>query len=370
MIDEEQHSVLLSLSESAATDGSAQPVVALARPALHRIAIRMALGVAVGGLLVFAFLHLVNLSAIGERLRHLNPLLAMLSGLVFLSAFAVRALRWRRFLAPDKVPARCVISIYFIAAFLNWLLPVQAGELMKTLLLRRSQGIPVSRSLATVGMDKSMDLLPGVALVATVPFLHLHLSPTLWVLTCVASAAVVSGCTVVGLVTWQGAWAVGRLSRVLRAVLPGRVFVRVDPFLAGFVDALHVLSRKPRVLLGAGAMTFVAVGLDALFCFLAFRAVGVAMTFPIALVGYTLYNLAFILPTPPGHLGSNELMGLLVFSGVFGFSRSAVGTMFVFSHPWTGILLTASGFVCARLMGVDLRASPRLGSGAEPAVGG
>ena len=43
----------------------------------------------------------------------------------------------------------------------------------------------------------------------------------------------------------------------------------------------------------------IAVGLDALFCWLAFRAVGANVAFPIVLFGYTFYNLAYMLPITP-----------------------------------------------------------------------
>ena len=65
----------------------------------------------------------------------------------------------------------------------------------------------------------------------------------------------------------------------------------------------------------------VALGLDALFCLLAFRAVGVTVPVLVVLYGYTLFNLSFILPSPPGQVGSNELIGLLIFSGVFRINR-------------------------------------------------
>jgi uncharacterized membrane protein YbhN (UPF0104 family) len=110
-------------------------------------------------------------------------------------------------------------------------------------------------------------------------------------------------------------------------------------------------------LLVAAAYTVVAVGLDALFCVLAFRAVGVGVALPAVLYGYTLFNLAFILPTPPGQIGSNEVIGLLIFSGVFGVDRAGVGAMFLFSHPWTAALLTACGLLCLSAMGLTLRST-------------
>ena len=60
----------------------------------------------------------------------------------------VRALRWRCLLLPDRVSVRRAVAIYQVAIFLNWLLPVRGGEIAMSLLLRRTDGIPVSESLA------------------------------------------------------------------------------------------------------------------------------------------------------------------------------------------------------------------------------
>jgi uncharacterized membrane protein YbhN (UPF0104 family) len=124
-----------------------------------------------------------------------------------------------------------------------------------------------------------------------------------------------------------------------------------------FVDALLALVSRPRLLLITSAYTAVAVGLDALSCWLAFRAVGTSVAFPVVLYGYTFYNLAYMLPTPPGQIGSNELIGLLVFSGLLHMSRTAVGAMFLFSHPWTALLMAGSGLLSLSVMGLTLRAT-------------
>jgi uncharacterized protein (TIRG00374 family) len=326
----------------------------------------MAIGLAVGAVLVLTFLQLVNFASVSRRLQHLNILIAVLSGAVFLGAYAVRALRWRWFLSPDKVPIPRVIGIYLVATFLNWALPIQGGELAKSLMLRRSDGIPVNRSLATVGMDKAMDLLPGVVLLAVVPFAGLKVSRPLWVLLSLASVSLVVGLLVLGLASWRRDRTLAWLSRLLSVILPRRIWDLVDPFLVGFVDTLLALVRKPRVLLIAAGYTVVAVCLDGLFCFMAFRAVGASVSMLTVLAGYTFFNLAYILPTPPGHIGSNEVVGLLIFSGVFGVNRSAVGAMFLFAHPWTALLLTISGLLCLRWFGLTIRSTLQLQSEPEP----
>jgi uncharacterized membrane protein YbhN (UPF0104 family) len=143
-------------------------------------------------------------------------------------------------------------------------------------------------------------------------------------------------------------------------VLPSAARQRVGPFVVRFIDTLIGLVRQPRLLAVGVLYTAVAVGLDALFCFLAFRAVGEAVALPVVVYGYTFYNLGYILPTLPGQVGSNELIGLLIFSGVFGVSRSSVGAMFLFSHPWTALLMATTGILCLSAMGVTLRATLRL----------
>jgi uncharacterized protein (TIRG00374 family) len=351
-----------------AVDVQALPA-APAHPSGRRtMVLRVALGLGVGMLFVLVFLQLIDIGSVSERLTNINPLLVVLCGVAFLSAYAVRALRWRLFLAPDRIPASRIIGIYYIATFLNWLLPFQGGEVAKCVILRRTDGIHVSRSLATVTMDKAMDLFPAVIILTVVPFAQLQVGGSLWVFLLFPLVLLVLGGSVLALASWKRNRTVTLLSRLLRAILPERVANRVEPFIMGFVDTLLDLLRRPRLFLAAGAFTIVAVTLDALFCYLAFRAVGTTLSLPIVLYGYTFYNLAYIFPTPPGHLGSNELIGLLIFSGMFGVSRSGVGAMFLFSHPFTGLLMTVSAVCCIKAIGLDWRTILRLPSTSEAEV--
>lgn len=332
----------------------------MVRPTRARVALlRTALGLCAGVVLVFVFLKLVNVSAVLHQLSHLRVGFALLTGAAFLAAYVVRAVRWRYLLSPIKVPVRRLAAIYQVATFLNWLLPVQAGELAKSVLLRRTDKVPVSRSLATVSMDRSMDLLPAIVLLVLAPFMHLHLSRPLLVVLLLASAGV--GLGLLGLAFL--ARGRERASRVLARVLPRSASERIEPLIDTFLETLVALARRPSVLLVAAALTVAAVCLEALFCLLAFRAVGVHVAPQVALYGYTLFNLAYILPTPPGHVGSNEVIGLLVFAGVFGVDRSGVAAMFLFVHPWTAILITTSGLVCLSRLGLSLRSAFRLGLG-------
>lgn len=329
------------------------------------MALRMIIGLIVAALLLLMFSKLVNLGTVWLRLEHLNIFLALLCGVAFLSAYVIRALRWRLFLIASgyRPSVMRVVMIYQVALFVNWLLPIRGGELVKSLLLRKLDDIPVSDSLPTVALDKAMDLVPAVVLLLILPFMPFHLSNALWTLLLLALLTLVLGALFLLLAARRRqtalrliSWGVARLPRSLQ---------RIGPFMTRFVDTLLALVVRPRLLLSATLVTAAAVGMDALFCLLAFAAVGSSVSFPIILFGYTFFNLAFILPTPPGQIGSNEIIGLLIFNGVFGVSRTGVAAMFVFSHPWTAILMMLSGAICLSLMGLNMRSAFALTRTAE-----
>jgi dolichol-phosphate mannosyltransferase len=341
--------------------------VTAAAPVARRrtLAFRTGVGLCAGAILIVAFLQLVDMGAVYARLSNLSVGFALLCSVPFLGAYVVRALRWRCLLRPDEVSVPRAIAIYQVATFLNWLLPVRGGELAKSLLLRRSNGIPVSRSLATVTMDKAMDLVPAVVLIAVLPFAGLQLSGSLWALLLSALAVVVLGGLVLVLAAWRRDLALSVLTRPVARVLPSAARERVEPFIVQFVDTLRALVRQPRLMSVAAMYTAVAVALDALFCLLAFRAVGVSVSLPVVLYGYTFFNLAFILPTLPGQVGSNELIGLLIFAGLFGVDSAGVGAMFLFSHPWNAVLMTLSALVCLGVMGLSLRSTLSLAADSD-----
>ena len=317
---------------------------------------RLALGMVVALILLVAFAKLVNLQSAFQRLAHLNFALAALCGVAFLGAYAVRALRWRCFLLPDRVSVPRAIAIYQVATFVNWLLPIRGGELVKAVLLRRLNKIPMSRSLPTVAMDKVMDLLPAVGLLLLLPLMPFQLSRPLWVLLGSVLVVLLAGAVFLGVAAWRRSTALAIIAWCM-AKLPLVVRAKLEPFAMRFVDALLAIVVRPRLLATAAAYTVVAVTLDALSCWLAFAAIGTTLAFPVVVYGYTFYNLAYIMPTPPGQVGSNELVGLLVFSGLFGVNRAAVAAMFLFSHPWTAILLVVSGLACLSAMGLSLRSA-------------
>src|SRR5947207_10377402 len=137
-------------------------------------------------------------------------------------------------------------------------------------------------------------------------------------------------------------------------MLPRAIGGRLEGCAPGFVDSLLLGASRPHIFFPAVLLTCVAVTFDGLFAMLAFRTIGFPISFATAIFGYTVYNMFYILPTPPGQIGSNEFVGLLVFHVLLGLPANKVTAMFVFSHPWAALLLSASGMACLSALGLTI----------------
>jgi len=335
--------------------------------------VKVALGLLVGIGLLFLVSRFVNVPAI-LALLHKNLTtprgitLALLSGVAFLLAWSFRGMRWKLFVNPiGKLSILKAIQLYQVGVFSNFLLPVRGGEVVKCFLLKRSAGIAVSKSLSTVAMDKALDLMPALFIMAIVPLLGIQMDIKLWVVLAFVSGILVSLLCFVALAAWKRAAAIGLLQK-LTGLLPQAIASKIAGFATGFVDALLMGARQPRIFLPAILLTCVAVICDGLFAMLAFWTIGFPISFGTAIFGYAVYNMFYILPTPPGQVGSNEAVGLLVFGGLLHLPANQVTAMFFFSHPWAALIMSTSGIACLSALGLTLAGAIRVRTGEDDVV--
>ena len=82
----------------------------------------------------------------------------------------VRAWRWHYLLGPiKKIPTRVMFPVTCIGYMGNNIYPARAGEVLRAVVLKRREGVPISASLATVIVERIFD---GVVMLAFV-FLNL-----------------------------------------------------------------------------------------------------------------------------------------------------------------------------------------------------
>ncbi len=153
---------------------------------LNSPASKAAIGLAVGIGFLFLVARYVNISTTISIVRtHLTTpqgiIYALLCGLAFLAAFSIRGVRWKLFLNPiGNVSTAKAVQLFLVGMFLNFLLPIRGGEVAKSLMLKRVANIPVSQSLPTVAMDKALDLLPALIIMAIVPLLGVKIDRLHW----------------------------------------------------------------------------------------------------------------------------------------------------------------------------------------------
>ena len=326
--------------------------------------VKGALGLLIGIAMLFLISRFVDIPTTISVLRqHLSTpqgaTYALLAAVSFITAFSIRGARWRLFLTRIcNISTFKSIQIFWVAVFLNFLLPVQGGELGKSLILKRIKRVPISQSLPTVAMDKSLDLMPALFIMAIVPFIpSIHMSIALWLILITVSSILLGIIITVALMAWNRV-ATTKLIHVALGILPKGIGVKIEGFALGFVDSLLAGASRPKTFLPAILLTCLAITCDGLFAWFAFLTVGMtSMNFGTAIFGYTTYNMFCILPTPPGQVGSNELVGVLVFSGLLNFPRTGVLAMFVFSHPLAALIMTTMCLICLSGLGISIKSA-------------
>jgi uncharacterized protein (TIRG00374 family) len=322
---------------------------------------KVTIGLLIGIGLLFLVSRFVNLSTSMQTMQeHLATprgiLLALLSGVAFLLAFSIRGVRWKLFLHPvvgNKISTFKAIQLFLISVFLNFLLPIQGGEVAKCLMVKRIAGIPVSRTLPTVAMDRSLDLMPALFIITIVPLFGVHMDIKLWVMLGLVVGLLISLLLFIGLAAWKRASAIAFLQKITK-MLPKTIGDKIEGFATGFVDSLLMGASRPRIFLPAILLTCVALTFDGLFAMLAFWTIGYYIPLGTAIFGYTVYNMFNILPTPPGQVGSNEAIGLLVFGGLLHVSPNSIIAMFFFSHPWAALIMSTTGIACLSALGLSI----------------
>lgn len=359
----------VSTSDIPASQATTQPTW---KTFLSTPAVKVTIGLLIGIGLLYLVSRFVDIPTTMQVLRQnlTTPrgiTLGLLSGVTFLASFSIRGVRWKLFLNPiGKVSTLKAIQLFLVGIFLNFLLPVRGGEVAKSLMLKRISGISVSQSLPTVAMDKALDLMPALFIMAIVPFLGIQMDTTLWLVLSTVGGLLICLIFFVGLAAWKRSIAIHLLQK-MTGLLPQVIRGKIEGFATGFVDSLLMSASRPRIFIPAVLLTCVAVLFDGLFAMLAFWTIGFPIPFGTAIFGYTVYNMFYILPTPPGQVGSNEFAGLLVFHILLGLPADKVTAMFVFSHPWAALLMTASGMACLSALGLNLSSAMKVQTEGEKA---
>lgn len=257
-----------------------------------------------------------------RAMRGASPWLLVAAAAVNLASLATRAVRWWIFLRRAGAPSLGVaLRAAVVGSGLNNVLPASGGEAARVLIVARRAGISTASVLAALALDRLVEIISSVAMMATAPFfVPLPYALSRWRIHAAVALAVL-----LALAAMLAVHAMRRapLLGVGSAALAGGTGSggRIRTYAAHFVAAVRGLPT-PRRLALALALSLVAWIGQAAAYHLAALAVGLPAT-PLASAAAMLaVNLTFVFQLTPGNVGVFQLVYALVMSG-FGISHHA-----------------------------------------------
>ncbi len=323
---------------------------------------KLILGILIGIVAILLLVRVINfqdtIEVLEKNLKTPEGILhACVGAACFALAFTLRGVRWKLFLnRVSNVSVSKVIRIYWIGVFINFLLPVQGGEVAKSIMLKKVAGVPVSQSLPIVAMDKTLDLMPVLVIIAIMPLIPgIHMNITLLLVMLLVAGILVSLMIVVGLTWWKRESAIQLIHFFLK-FLPGKIGTQIEGFGMGFVDSLIEGLKQPKSFIPAALLTALAILAEGVFAWQLSQAVGLdSMGLGIATFGYSVFTMFSILPTPPAQVGTSEAAKTLIFGSLLGFNKNTVLGMSFLSHTIGILLMTTIGLYSIWSLGLTIK---------------
>lgn len=315
------------------------------------------LGVAISALFLWLALRGLGLAEVGGSLAEAN-LWWLLPGIaVYFIGVWVRAWRWHYLLRPVKpVSTRIMFPIVAIGYMGNNIYPARAGEVLRAVVLKRKEGIPVSASLATVIVERIFD---GVVMLAFV-FLNLPRLADLtgdsgfvgniqqvavWgtVFFAVALVVFILAAMFPRPAARIGVWFIERLT-------PKRLHEQLLGIMGKFLDGLASL-RSPGNALMVFATSVVIWLLETGKYWFVMHAFPFEVDFFTLMLMNGIVNLATTIPSAPGYVGTFDAPGIAVLKAAGVAGAVAAGYTLVL-HVALWLPITALGAFYALREGI------------------
>lgn len=268
---------------------------------------------------------------------------------VYFLAVWVRSWRWHYLLRPLKnVPTRKMFPVVAIGYMGNNIYPYRAGELLRAVVLKRREGVPVSASLATIIVERVFD---GVVMLAFV-FLNLGelsgLNDSSGFVGSIRNLAVYGAVIFIAvLVVFLVAAMLPHQTRkasdwVINRIVPRRFREKFTGFTHRFLDGLESL-RSPADVLMVFVTSVIIWLLETGKYWLVMHAFPFRVSFFALMLMNGIVNLATTIPSAPGYVGTFDAPGIALLNAYGVPNAVSVGYTLVL-HVALWLPITAVGF--------------------------
>jgi uncharacterized protein (TIRG00374 family) len=278
---------------------------------------RTLLGLAVSAVFLYFAFRGQDFGEIRDALKEANLWWMPAALALYFVGVWIRAIRWRLLLEPVvSTTARELLPIVVVGYMANNVLPLRAGEIVRSLLLGRKYGVRKTSALATIAVERIFDGLTMLAFIA-VAMIFVSLTSELQHLALFAGL-LFSGLLIgIVLLTFGGS-VIDRLLQLVLGPLPTSLADRVERMLRSFLGGLGILRRRRDLamviltsllawLFEASMYYTLAIGFGASVR----DTMGVAET----LLTTGVANMSTLIPGSPGYVGQFEFGVKLVLNG-------------------------------------------------------
>jgi len=306
------------------------------------------LGVAISLGFLYLALRGLHLEDLGDSFRQANYWWLIPGVAVYFLGVWARAWRWHYLLRPVKsIPTRTMFPIVAIGYMGNNIYPARAGEVLRAVVLKRRQDVPVSASLATIIVERVFD---GVVMLAFV-FVNL---PEL--------ARLTSDSGFVGNIQTLALWGTGAflgalavfllaamfpvqaeaiLVSLVGRLLPGRLRTRAIELGQRFLGGLQSL-RSPREAVMVFFTSVVIWLLETGKYWFVMHAFPFQVSFFALMLMNGIVNLATTIPSAPGYVGTFDAPGIAVLAA-YGVGQATAAAYTLVLHIALWLPITALG---------------------------
>lgn len=310
--------------------------------------LKFALGLGVS--LVFTWLVIRDLDVkdFGAAISNASPLWITIATAFFFGGYACRVQRWRLMLS-DSNPAigfwRSAVPL-FASVAANNVLPFRAGDALRAVAFSRWLGVRTSRVLATLLVERLLDLLSLLAFAALLLTLLAQDLEGAWAALGVGGHLLAAIAVVVLIVLLRPRLFSGPAHFIVRAI--GRYSEGIGSKLDGIVtqifDTLAEQARGARMV-RLMIWSALAWALEGCIFYAAARALPSVTEMAGAILAFPIATLATLLPSTPGYVGTFDFFAIQM-AELAGNPPAAAAAFAVLVHMILWLAATVTGGIC------------------------
>ncbi|MCA1724264.1 MAG: flippase-like domain-containing protein, partial [Thermomicrobia bacterium] len=288
------------------------------------------IGIAISVLFLYLALRGQNFSALWTAMREASYAWLLPAILCYFAGVVIRTYRWHILLRSTcDIPMRRLWPVIVIGYMANNILPLRAGELVRTYVLSEREKVSRSATLATIVVERVFDGLTMLTFIV-IAALFIDINTRVRQLVIVAALLFLGGLALFFFLAFSSAWRV-RILRPLFARLPQAITVRAEALMIEFVAGLGSLRRAGDS--GLVALSSLAAwGAEATMYALVARGFGISLAPAGAMLTTGVANLFTLVPSSPGYIGPFEAGTLLVVQQILRLPVETTGAFALVLH--------------------------------------